>query len=282
MSVPRRRGWYWKVHGDKYTRASVADIEEFVGWPTLMALVKECENTPYKPNPLNPADPEEYRSHLVRRDQALIAALFLTGGRVNEVVPLRRLGFEVTPESINVRGMQVLKRFKAVDVHTGPDGRKTYTTEPVHVTRGVIPIEPTEPLVPYLMKWVEKSSDYLFPSPAEHRNHISGTRAYQIVTDVGERIGEEIWPHWFRSQRASQLVVDYGFNIHELADWFKWVDMETARQYAKLDPSVFIRIYKKGLKKRSEQETIAELRERVDVLQRENMMLREAQEGQTQ
>lgn len=228
MTTPRTRGWWWKDHGGDYTKSSMGDIEKFVGWDTLMGLVEECRNTTYKPSPVWPADEaliEEYRQRLIRRDQALIAALFLTGGRVNEVVPLRKANFEyylqATPPAIRVRGMTVLKRYKKVDTYKDSEGRKRYVTERVTMSRGVFSINMKEPLVPVLTSWLAEVDDHLFESPARDRSHISDSWAYKIVRRVGKRIGVEVWPHWFRSQRASQLVTDYGFPIHELADWFK-------------------------------------------------------------
>lgn len=275
----KTRGWYWKVHGDEYTKSSMGDIEKFMGWDTLMNLVRECENTPYKVSPVWPTDHpgvKEYREHLIRRDQALIAALFLTGGRVNEVVPLRKANFETHPRSIHVKGMTVLKRYRKTDSYIDSEGKKRYITEPIQVTRGVFAIQPKEPLVPVLTSWLAETEDHLFPSPAKNRSHISDNWAYQIVRNVGERIGVNVWPHWFRSQRASQLVMDYRFPIHELADWFKWAKLDTARIYTRLDPSAYENLYDKAEEKKTLQEQLNKVQEQLDRVQMENEQLRAA------
>ena len=266
----KTRGWWWKVHGGDYTKSSVKDAEEFVGWPALMDLVRECENTPYKVSPVWPMDHpgiHEYREHLIRRDQALIAALFLTGGRVNEVVPLRKANFETHPRSIHVKGMTVLKRYKKTGSYVDQDGKKRYLTEPVVMTRGTFAIPPKEPLVPILTSWLSEVDDYLFESPAKDRNQISANWAYKIVRKIGRRRGIEVWPHWFRSQRASQLVVEWKFDIHKLADWFKWTKIDTARIYTKLSPDVYEDQYEKVLNERT-------IQEQLDRLQKENTELR--------
>jgi hypothetical protein len=41
-----------------------------------------------------------------------------------------------------------------------------------------------------------------------------------------------LWLHWFRSQRASQLVRDYGFEVIDLIKYFSWEKYETALHYA--------------------------------------------------
>jgi hypothetical protein len=56
-----------------------------------------------------------------------------------------------------------------------------------------------------------------------------------FINDKGVKISDEIhlWLHWFRSQRASQLVNDYGFEVMDLVNYFDWKDVETAIRYAK-------------------------------------------------
>jgi len=265
----KTRGWWWKIHGGNYTKSSVKDAEDFVGWPTLMELIKECERTEYKPSPVWPPDSpyaQEYRARLVRRDQAIIAALFLTGGRVNEVVPLRKANFEIHPRSLHVKNMRVLKHYKKTGSYMDQDGKKRYITEPVEMTRGTIAIQLKEPLVPILTSWLAEVDDYLFESPAKNRSHISGNWAYKIVRKVGRRRGLEVWPHWFRSQRASQLVVEWKFDIHKLADWFKWTKIDTARIYTKLSPDVYEDQYEKVLNERTIQEENVRLQRENDEL----------------
>jgi len=178
---------------------------------------------------------------LIRRDQALIAALFETGGRVSEVVQLRLRNFQVEEEAVIVTGMRVLKRFEKVKEYEDETGRVRWVTKPVYETRGRFPILVKEPLVPYLLSWLEESEDYLFPSSAEHRNHISRSWAYKIVRRVGDRLGRHIWPHYFRSQRASQLVQDYGFDLHQLLRFFNWKNIPTALRYAKMDERILLK-----------------------------------------
>jgi integrase len=102
------RGWYWKINAHKYKRASVEDIEQFCGWNFLIQLVKECENTKYRLSPAWAAynvSEEQYKQSLITRDQALIATLFLTGGRATEVLRLRKKQFTLTEQWIRVQGM---------------------------------------------------------------------------------------------------------------------------------------------------------------------------------
>lgn len=42
-----------------------------------------------------------------------------------------------------------------------------------------------------------------------------------------------MWPHWFRAQRASQLVADYGFEVMDLVDFFRWEKSDVALTYAR-------------------------------------------------
>ncbi|MFH0850563.1 MAG: site-specific integrase [Candidatus Bathyarchaeota archaeon] len=279
--MTKTRGWYWKDHGEDYTRASVREVLRFKGWGTLMDLVRECENTPYKVSPVWPPDSpdaQEYRDRLVRRDQALIAALFLTGGRVSEVVPLRKNNFSLQdePDAIIVTDMPREKSFRKIG-ETIENGKKKWVTEKVEVIRRDFPILKNEALVPILTSWLEETEDYLFPSPAKHRAHLTRVRAYQIVTNLGKRCGEEIWPHWFRSQRASQLAAEYGFELHALIDFFDWKDVETALTYSRLGAKKLTALMVKGQGELNEnKETRETLMKKVDQLQQENEQLRAA------
>jgi len=269
MSKPRTRGWYWKEHGDEYTRASVGtDIEKFVGWDTLLELIHECENTEYQITPVwenMGYAPEEYQDKLRKRDQALIAALFLTGGRASEVAGIRVSNFNILPTEIHVEGMRVLKRYKVVETIKNSDGSRTYITEPMEMTRGIFSINRDEVLVPYLLRWIQESEDYLFPSPSD-KPYLSRQRIHQIVKEIGKRIGLRLWVHWFRSQRASQLATEYGFTIHQLADWFRWSKLDTARTYTKLDASVFDKIYATHRNQKTQEQRIQEQAETIEKL----------------
>jgi len=267
-----------KENWENYTRASVKTVLRFVGWGTLMDLVRECENTPYKVSPVWPTDHpgvKEYREHLIQRDQALIAALFLTGGRVNEVVSLRKnnFNFQEDPDAIIVTDMPKEKSFRKLGEYV-ENGKKRWITEKVDATRRDFPILKNEALVPYLTSWLNQTEDYLFFSPQRNRNHLTRIRAYQIVKNISNRVGEEIWPHWFRSQRASQLASEYGFELHALIDFFDWKDVETALTYSRLGAKKLTAMMVKG---QSElKETRETLMKKVEQLQQENEQLRAA------
>jgi len=261
-------GFWNKATGNVYQRKSVErDIQQFYGWPLLLDIVNECKNTRYfrKGKSLYFADKgtkEELRRRLIARDQALIAAIFETGGRILEVLMLQLHHFEVEKDRIYVKGMPIVKRFVKTDEildikdekPTGifshlyhwshkKDGwvRRKWKTEPKIEVRGTLLLPKFEPLVKYLESWLEKTEDYLFPTyydTDDNRKWISTTRAYQIVTTVGKRLGLELWDHWFRAQRASQLATEYGFREAELDDFFGWKKGGiTSRRYAKLATS---------------------------------------------
>lgn len=226
-SLKKGRGWYWKVYGDRYERAKVTEIESFCGWDFLLKLIKECENTEYRFSPKwSDEKVEAYRRRLVRRDQALIATLFETGGRVIEVLRLRRRNFSFDGRWIRVTGMQVVKRFRK--------DKRTGKTIPVYSTRGRFSIPIDEPLVPYMVSWVKEQKDFIFPSPKKDRDHLSTVRAYQIVNSIGERLGVHLYDHWFRAQRACQLAEELNFSLHELLEFFSWKHVETALRYSRL------------------------------------------------
>lgn len=187
---------HWATH--KYSRGSVQrDVKQFCGWEFLQKIIQECNNTKY------------YRmtDSLRKRDMALVATLFETGGRISEVLALDKDNFQILPERVLVTDMIVVKN-------------------KVPTSRGTFSIKRFEPLCPIMVDWIKQSNSPLFS--------ITPTRAWQIVNDLGKRLGIHIYDHWFRAQRASQLASEYDFTLHELLEWFTWKDLRTALRYARL------------------------------------------------
>ncbi len=264
------RGWYWKVHGSEYARFKVGELPKFVGWPTLLSLIEECENTPYYEESvflgLSPFEREKLRQRLIMRDKALIAIAFETGGRIGEVLQLRKPMFTVLEDRIVIKDMPVIKRWEKIgeqiEVWQEKDPpqdtkrwhwsykydawvRRKFVTKPKLDRRNVLEIPRFEPLTQYIVEWLDMVEDWLFPAYGVKGNKpISPTRAYQIVTSIGSRIGLKICNHWFRSQRASQLAEEYGWREFELKRFFSWKSDKEAVLYAKLSPTKLFEMMK--------------------------------------
>jgi integrase len=239
--TPQRQG-YWATH--EYYRLNVKDfVEEFVGWTAIMQLFGMLYD---------------------KRDKSFFAYLFLTGGRATEVLALRKSNFEVRPDknAVLVRNMKLLKRYKKISELVKADGSKGWVTEKLVKFRKTFPIMLNEPLTPILLEWVESQDDLLFPSPRgvnDKGEALPLTRgwAYKLIRWVdnllpeglreslrlnipfissnGVKVNDSIhlWLHWFRSQRASQLVNDYGYEVLDLMNYFSWEKAETAIHYAR-------------------------------------------------
>lgn len=199
---------YWADHD--YHRRQVQGLEGFSGWNRIITLVKSAKD---------------------ERDANLIRALFLTGGRAGEVGRSKFAGLQrkniVVKRSENVivfSQMRVLKKYKKNGWRVGDNGKKLWLTERVPFSR-TFPSPLGEPITEDFVMFLDRfePEDFLFP--------IGPTRIYQIV----EAIDSSIWVHWFRSQRASQLAVEYGFALHDIVEYFRWQDVETAMRYAKLN-----------------------------------------------
>jgi len=122
---------YWARH--PYIRLNVRDYsEEWVGYPAILELI-ELAGTP--------------------REQAFLSALFLTGGRVSEVLALKKSMFEIRKRErvIVVRNMPLLKRYRKIEETRDEEGRRKWVTEKLQKTRKPFPIPLKEPLTPYLL-----------------------------------------------------------------------------------------------------------------------------------
>lgn len=197
-------------------KRSVLEVQEFVGWPFLQDLLKKAQ----KP-----------------RDKALVGTMFETGGRISEVLTLRKnqFSFEIIKgrKHVVVNVMPVFKKFHKEKI-LGPDGHpvmdpkteKPMTRTVKDPTFRTFSFPVTEPLVKPMLEWVfhvKDITDKLF--------NLTRQGAWRILT---KDIDSRIWGHWFRSQRASQLAHDYGFDVHDLTEWFAWTDIKTAMRYSRL------------------------------------------------
>jgi integrase len=199
------------------------------------------------------------------REQAFLSALFLTGGRVSEVLALKKSMFEIRKRErvIVVRNMPLLKRYRKLSEVKDEEGRRKWVTEKLQKTRKPFPIPLKEPLTPYLLNWIEawieaipEEDGLLFPSPYRVGKPLSRFWAYHVIRGLDNRLTPELrqklgldkpfvvdgkvvkdklhlWLHFFRSQRACCLVSEYGFQLHDLIDWFSWEHIQTAMDYAK-------------------------------------------------
>jgi integrase len=232
-------------------------IEEFCGWQAMQELI----NHPF--------------NHLPR-NKAFLCVLFLSGGRIQEVLNLKKENFKLNVDSqgrpeILVTGMMLEKHYTKLGAKSiGADGKKHFAgTKKVHATRRTFPIKLDEPLAPILLEWIENcEGGYLFKTPCKFSKfgHLTRKWAYKYIRKLNKAIspelkealginkpflidGEEVieivngkkiiktlhlWCHWFRSQRASQLVENYSFSVEDLMAYFGWTDRKIASLYTQI------------------------------------------------
>ena len=168
-------------------------------------------------------------THLINKcrndiERALIATLFLTGGRASEVLTLKAGQFINRKKHIVIQGMLVLKQRKEENKFRQ------------------VPILKNEPLTDTMLAWVKRvreiqpkvGHDHLFPYKYDW--------LYQRVT----KIDKEWWPHRFRAERASQLAVEKEFGVIELMKWFGWAKEDMATHYAKMNVTDLVRKMSRG------------------------------------
>jgi integrase len=149
---------------------------------------------------------------------ALVSALFETGGRANEVLNLRPEQFEIRKDVVMVLRMPVNKLRK--------EGWRTF------------PISIKDPPMQILLNYIEKipRSERLFP-------YRYGW-LYKRVSELDKRDGDkhgEWWPHRFRAERATQLVLEKNFDVLDLMKFFGWKRTDTPISYVSLSPTELIK-----------------------------------------
>ena len=161
--------------------------------------------------------PEKYHS----RDRALLSLLYLTAGRISEVLMLKKsqFDFESDQDFIIIRDMQVVKRTKKTIAKYGLPLREV----PLPLKGQLAPF--TKLVVEYLDR-IEKDS-MLFPSTKKSRPHISRIRAWQIIYGITGK-----WCHYFRSQAESHYGRVFR-DVIALADFVRVVNIQTLSEYVK-------------------------------------------------
>ncbi len=219
----RERIGYWATH--EYHKRSVEDLElkKFCGWKALLAMIEEVKNKDrYSLN--------DYY-YCSERDASLIATTFETGGRISEVLQLKSEMFKIDDAWVQV-DMPLLKRYRKHRKRDKESGKTITTTKPIQSTRKFV-FPRREPLAEFVVQWVWEREDYLFPSFRKSKlPYLSPVRAYQIIVELGERIGLDMWPHRLRSERASQLAIEYKWDLEKLLRFFQWKSSDMAMRYA--------------------------------------------------
>jgi integrase len=156
------------------------------------------------------------------RDRALLALLYLTAGRISEVLMLKKSQFDSETETdfIIIRDMKVIKRRKeTIARHGVPIREEVPLPKRGHLSHF------TSLVIDYLMRIEDKAP--LFPSNKKANPHLSRVRAWQIVNGITGQ-----WCHYFRSQSESHYGRIFN-NLIALADFVRVENIQTLREYVK-------------------------------------------------
>jgi len=189
-------------------RRTNEDILKRLSLKQIYSLIKN-RNWPYKTN----------REFYHTRDRALMALLFLTAGRISEVLSLTRDQFDCDADQnfIIIRNMILVKRLR-----TRKGKPVKHTTAPI---RDEVPLPLTGPLARFtdlVMKYLDLlgENEKLF----KFKRH----RAWQIVRFVTGK-----WCHWFRSQSESYYGKYVFTSAFALRDFVGVSDIESLGPYVK-------------------------------------------------
>ncbi len=254
--LTKRKDGTW----ENYKRATLDDVEDFVGWEIILRLLLAALRTIYyrrsTPNIPDHAR-EELRYGLQFRDISLEVIAMLTGGRISETLMLHAGNFTEQSNRIVVRNMPLLKRYT---VHreeiarslSPPDelepghqyrwdkDEKSFIIERVYTTPRIVkrrnfPIPKWErPLVDILqlrIAWANQQEGeykWLFPTPKlPVRVESPGVQKW-----IEDEFGLEVRA-WISPQRAYQVVRRLGerVKLRETAHiWNHWWRIMRASQ----------------------------------------------------
>jgi len=193
-------------------RRTLEDVKAHLGLEQIYNLITS-KTWPYKLNV------EKYH----KRDRCLMALLFLTAGRISEVLSLRKeqFDFQADPDFILIRNMILVKRLK------------TRKGKPVKHTTSPIRDEVALPLSGPLSKFTKLVKDYVMigiSDPEAKLFCFGRRRAWQIVNYITGQ-----WCHWFRSQAESYYGKYVYTSPFALRDFVGITDIESLGPYVKTD-----------------------------------------------
>jgi len=255
---------------ERWTIEKMKDYRKFCGWDTLREIVDAVDID------LKGPSGEILIHNDLERDEgrAMVATVFETGSRICETIGQGEdtgfdgmlcsdfnIGFDrvITTFKIEKRYTKLRRvtKYKAVDgcklrwiseaeaIKSGHEYEpySGYLTERETALRNIV-IPLNEPLANIMVNWVKElkhkkdSSDKIFD--------IKYNRAYRIITNAAKVVGvEDFPPHRLRAERATQLVLEYGLDDHELTDWFAWKNPKEAHDYTTLAPRIVEKMFMK-------------------------------------
>ena len=172
------------------------DIREYLGDSFLEDLIKECDKTPYG------WDQDYFR----KRDKALVATFFLTGGYVDKVLTLRKRNFDFEDEEAKIMNAFFVKKMR-LGRYREKRGKARWMTR-------TFPIFNDDPLVQHLLDWLDllgEPDDYLF--------RVKRATVWHIVKKLGKRVNFPISPMDLRIQRMYYLAEKRGYTHIEIQQY---------------------------------------------------------------
>jgi len=252
----------------RWTVEMMKVYRKFCGWDLLERLIEAVDFDLRGPCGEVLVHDEQEREEA----RAMIATTFECGARICEVIGqpggfegLRCSDITVLGDRVNTvfnvekryrKELKVIK-FRATDGtkmrwNSEEEAQRSshpyesyegYVTERKIEIRNIV-FPKREPLVPVMLAWVEKVKKE--KGEKAKLFNISYNKAYRIIKKAGEKIGEDFPPHRLRAERATQLVLEYGFNDFELTEWFLWKSPAVAHDYTTLAPKIMEKMFRKG------------------------------------
>jgi hypothetical protein len=176
------------------------DIHEYLGDEFMEDLIKECDKT-------HATFESKRRDYLRKRDKALVATFFLTGGYKQEVLSLRKRNFDFDNKEAKsrnaflVRDMIVLRQREKI-------GKRRWVTRTFEIFYD-------DPLIQYLLDWLK-----LLNKPEDKLFDLKSTAAWQIIRNLGKRLNFPISTMDLRNQRGLYLVEKRGFDSNDVQRYF--------------------------------------------------------------
>lgn len=162
---------------------------------------------------------------LPQTTKELFCVAYETGGRANEVLSLKPEQFQVDKK----QGVVVINRMMVEKLRN--KGDRTF------------PIKLGSPYTTTVMELVNKTKK------GEPLFEFGYDWMYNKIRNINKEENDthgDWWCHRIRAEKASSLVIDYGFDVFSLMKFFGWKRMDIPAFYVRLSPQDLINKILKG------------------------------------
>jgi len=174
------------------------------------------------------------------RDQAFISFLYLTAGRVEEIVGLKRLRY-IDSKFVKITVTEPIKRHQIEFKELNGEQYMVISEIPTlkrKLENNIIPLRNVPVYIRNERDFVDYIERYIKSKDMDYNTNLfkfTPALAWTICRKIKTKNGNNAFNHYFRHLRLSHLAQDYGFQSLDLQQFVNWANAIMAGKYVHLN-----------------------------------------------